>query len=557
MDYLLNQISVEGEISNFKHHSNGNFYFSLKDERARINTIMYREDTLELSFVPKDGMKIVATGTVSFYENQGQTNFYITSLEEIGHGELYRKFLTLRDELEKKGLFSPNHKKSLPHFPTSVGIITSDTGAAVQDIINILHEKNDLVNIIVYPALVQGVSASESIIEGLSYFNAHPVDTIIIGRGGGSFEDLYAFNDEKLAYAIYQSNIPIISAVGHEIDYSISDFVADARAATPTKAAEMVTCSKQELWKNLLLVRESLIEQITKNLEEKTGKLTQVRYYFQSLNMADKISNETNSLRFSCLELQRNIEKKNQKERDKLRGISLQLEQQWLGYFHYQQKLLREIHQAMWKCGYVLYEKTQSYAHSLYICQSKLPNQRYFLKGRYTELQREKSKLSQRIQQNLDDEKRIIANVHEKIRWYSDTFYRTQNYKLQTLREFFRQVELSTKITAQKDAVNQSGEKLLGQLSNIPFIEKQNSLQRQVEAIQISLLEKIHGQRRELELEKSKMDYIYQQINHIRILSKTGKEIQELSDLSSGEKIEIQFKNGVAHAVVEHVIQMR
>ncbi|MDO5715057.1 MAG: exodeoxyribonuclease VII large subunit [Tissierellia bacterium] len=289
MDYLLNDISVEGEISNLRRHGNGNYYFSLKDEYAHINTIMFREHATNLPFTPYDGLKIIAKGSVSFYESHAQINFYIREMEEAGEGDLYRKYLMLKKKLEKEGLFSPRNKKEISLFPKSVGIVTSGTGAAVKDIINIIREKNKMVDLYIYPSLVQGKEASKDLINGIEYFNSHPVDTIIIGRGGGSFEDLYSFNDESLAYAIYHSKIPIISAVGHEIDFSISDFVADIRAATPSKAAEIVTISQKDIHQKLEGHLQLLCSQMDAKLKQKHAQLYSKISFLKLLNPGQKL----------------------------------------------------------------------------------------------------------------------------------------------------------------------------------------------------------------------------------------------------------------------------
>lgn len=268
MDYILSDIEVEGEISNFKHHSNGNMYLSLKDEKAKINGIVYYLDTKNIDFSPQDGDKVIVRGTVSIYERDASLNIYIREMKLKGLGDLHEKFLRLKESLFKEGLFDEENKKKIPYFPRNVGVITSETGAAIRDIIKVLTRRNNSVNIIIYPANVQGDKASNQLIMGIKYFNENPVDVIILGRGGGGYEDLFAFNDEDLAREIYKSDIPIISAVGHEIDFVISDFVSDLRAPTPSAAAEIVTMEKSELIDSLNMSINRMNQKIIRKINE-------------------------------------------------------------------------------------------------------------------------------------------------------------------------------------------------------------------------------------------------------------------------------------------------
>lgn len=253
-------LHVEGEIANFTHHSSGHMYFSLKDEKSTLRCVFFKPYNLYLTFKPKDGEKVICVGKITVYEKSGNYQLNVSRLIAVGVGDLQRRFEELKQKLDEEGLFESANKKPLPVFPEKIGVITSATGAAIQDIQNILIRRFP-VKIYLYPAVVQGDIAAPSIIRGINFFNENfPVDVLIIGRGGGSQEDLFCFNDEMLARAIFSSKIPIISAVGHEIDFTISDFVADLRAPTPSAAAELAVPDRKEilnrvdsLHKNLLL----------------------------------------------------------------------------------------------------------------------------------------------------------------------------------------------------------------------------------------------------------------------------------------------------------------
>ena len=239
-DDVLSAIAISGEISNFKRNSSGHLYFSLKDEGATISAVMFRGDASRLSFLPSDGMKVVVYGKISLYEKTGQYQVYIRTMISDGAGALSRAYEALKRKLEAEGLFAPERKKKLPKLPRRIGIVTSPTGAAIRDMINVTGRRYPLADLVIFPAAVQGVEAPPQLRAGVEYFNAMGnVDVIIIGRGGGSIEDLWAFNDEALARAVAASEIPIISAVGHETDFTLCDFVADCRAPTPSAAAEI------------------------------------------------------------------------------------------------------------------------------------------------------------------------------------------------------------------------------------------------------------------------------------------------------------------------------
>lgn len=240
-DAYLNSITVRGEITNFKAHYTGHFYFTLKDETSTIKCVMFKSMASLVKFKPADGMKVVITGQVSLFERDGTYQIYCKTMVPEGVGELYLAYEQLKEKLAKEGLFDVKYKKKIPFLPNKVGVITSKTGAVVRDIINVSTRRYPNVNLCIFPAAVQGVNVASTVIDGIETFNRlNNVDVIIIARGGGSFEDLFGFNDESLARKIFESNIPIVSAVGHETDFTICDFVSDLRAPTPSAAAELV-----------------------------------------------------------------------------------------------------------------------------------------------------------------------------------------------------------------------------------------------------------------------------------------------------------------------------
>ena len=243
-DEFLNNVLVKGEISNFKDHYTGHKYFTLKDENSLIKCVMFKSYAMHLNFVPKDGMKVIILGSVSVFERDGVYQIYAKAMRQDGLGSLYEAYEKLKADLEKEGLFDEAHKKKIPFMPNTIGVLTSNTGAVIRDIINVSTRRNPNVHIRLYPVPVQGPGAAEKIANGIKFMNEnHLADVLIIGRGGGSLEDLWPFNEEIVARAIYDSEIPIISAVGHETDFSISDFVADLRAPTPSAAAELAVAN--------------------------------------------------------------------------------------------------------------------------------------------------------------------------------------------------------------------------------------------------------------------------------------------------------------------------
>ena len=238
-DVNLNQVFLRGEISNFKAHSRGHLYFTLKDENSRINAIMFSSNASKLKFTPEDGMKVLVTGKISVFEANGGYQIYVNEMLEDGVGNLYIAFEKLKKKLEEEGLFDPKFKKKIPKIPNRIGVITAPTGAAIKDIISTIKRRWPLCEVLLFPSLVQGEYAKEDIVRQIKRASTYDIDTLIVGRGGGSIEDLWPFNEECVARAIFECTIPVISAVGHEVDFTISDFVADLRAPTPTGAAEM------------------------------------------------------------------------------------------------------------------------------------------------------------------------------------------------------------------------------------------------------------------------------------------------------------------------------
>ena len=251
-DPMLAQVAVRGEISNYKLYPSGHHYFTLKDEQSALKCVMFKGNAMSLRFRPASGMKVIALGRISVYPRDGQYQLYVSSMAMDGIGDLYAAFEALKKKLSQQGLFDPAKKKPIPKYPQTVGIVTSSAGAAVHDILRILRRRYPLCSVRLLPVRVQGAEAPEEIVSAIRYANAHDLaDLLIVGRGGGSIEDLWAFNDERVAYAIYESHIPIISAVGHEPDVTIADYVADLRAATPSNGAELAVPDREALAQNL------------------------------------------------------------------------------------------------------------------------------------------------------------------------------------------------------------------------------------------------------------------------------------------------------------------
>lgn len=277
-DVNLNEVFLKGEISNFKAHSRGHFYFTLKDEGSRINAIMFASQTKKIKFVPQDGMKVLVTGKISVFEANGGYQIYVNEMLEDGVGNLYIAYEQLKKKLENEGLFNKGHKKEIPHIPKRVGVVTAPTGAAIKDIISTIKRRWPLTEIYLFPSLVQGEDAKEDIVKQIKKAENFylPLDTLIVGRGGGSIEDLWPFNEEIVARAIYECKVPTISAVGHEIDFTIADFVADLRAPTPTGAAEMAVPQLSDMKNYLNQVNIRLNNTINNKINNNKRKLNDI-----------------------------------------------------------------------------------------------------------------------------------------------------------------------------------------------------------------------------------------------------------------------------------------
>ncbi len=274
-DYALQNVTVKGEISNFIAHRSGHWYFTLKDEESQIKVVMFRGSNARVLFKPEDGHKVVLRGNISVYSPQGSYQLNATGMRRDGLGDLFVAFEELKRKLDAEGLFDVRHKKALPTLPSKIGVITSANGAAVRDIKNIASRRCSAVQLVLYPSLVQGAGTEEALIKALDYFeNDYPVDVIIIGRGGGSIEDLWGFNGERLARKIFSMQTPIISAVGHETDFTICDFVADLRAPTPSAAAELAVPDVRGILQDLDMRYDRLTESLQNLLEGEKESLT-------------------------------------------------------------------------------------------------------------------------------------------------------------------------------------------------------------------------------------------------------------------------------------------
>ena len=292
-DRVLCDLWVRGEISNFVNHRSGHWYFTLKDPEAQVKAVMFKFNAMRARFLPKDGMKVLLHGRVSVYTQAGQYQIYAEEIQPDGVGSLALQFEQLRRKLETEGLFDPRRKKPIPKYPARIGVITSPTGAAIQDIKNILGRRFPCAEVFLFPSLVQGDGAAEQLIGGLLFFEqVYPVDVIILGRGGGSMEDLWAFNDEMLARTVADCRIPVISAVGHESDFTICDFVADLRAPTPSAAAELAVPDRRELSGMLSGMREQMAYAVSQkiSMEKKTvAKLSSARVFAKPDGLLDPI----------------------------------------------------------------------------------------------------------------------------------------------------------------------------------------------------------------------------------------------------------------------------
>lgn len=296
VDENLQRVFLRGEISNFKAHTTGHFYFSLKDETSKINAIMFRSNASKVLFKPTDGMKVLVSGRVSIYEAMGSYQIYVDEMLEDGVGNLYVAFEQLKKKLQAEGLFDVSHKKKIPKIPKRVGIITASTGAAIRDIMTTIKRRFPICETILFPTLVQGENAKDDIVRNIERAQGYDLDVLIVGRGGGSIEDLWPFNEEVVARAIYNSKIPVISAVGHEVDFTIADFVADLRAPTPTAAAELAVPNISDLKTHINQLSIRLNESIYKKVNYLKLYLDSVKNSFVIKNPQIMFENKKQSL---------------------------------------------------------------------------------------------------------------------------------------------------------------------------------------------------------------------------------------------------------------------
>lgn len=325
-DMILTQIDVEGEISNFKYHYSGHMYFTLKDNSSKIRCVMFRDDNLKLNMDLEEGMNIVASGYISIYEKEGSYQLYIKYIKELGVGDLYKKFDLLKRKLEKEGMFN-KEKKQLPFMPKNIGVATSSSGAAIRDIINVIRRRNPAINIFIYPVAVQGENAPSQIRKGLEYLdNCDFIDLIITGRGGGSIEELFAFNDEELARCIYKLKTPIISAVGHETDFTIADFVSDMRAPTPSAAAEIAVPNMRHLYESLYDKFSVLNSLMTNRISIEKNSLEMLGKYIEYSNPTISILNKKQNLDYLLKDLNDSLDKRLDAENNKLKNFKSNLE---------------------------------------------------------------------------------------------------------------------------------------------------------------------------------------------------------------------------------------
>lgn len=326
-DIFLNDVFIEGEISNFKAHGSGHYYFSLKDANASINAIMYKGNTSMIDFMPENGMKVTVYGYISAYEKTGQYQVYVRMMEQSGKGTFYISFEKLKKKLEDEGLFLAENKKSIPENPKTVAVITSPTGAAIRDIIKISGRRNKNTEIVVIPSLVQGKDAPDEIVKALKDVNKwNKADVIILARGGGSSEDLWCFNSEKVAREIYKSKIPVISAIGHETDFTIADFTADLRASTPSAAAEIVVSDFNIIYDRFNELKYSLERKIYNILSKKKYDLKLLAKESVFFRLDNRIKRNKKYLLELLIRLTKSMEHKIEKESIRYCGIISRLE---------------------------------------------------------------------------------------------------------------------------------------------------------------------------------------------------------------------------------------
>ena len=289
-DYVLSRVSVKGEISNCKYHTSGHIYFTLKDEGGTLSAIMFASQAKSLSFHLSDGMQVIVSGRIEVYERDGKYQLYANSIVQDGIGDLYKKFEELKKQFQDMGYFESEYKRPIPYFSKKIGIVTASTGAAIHDIMNISYRRNPYVSLVLYPALVQGEGAAPSIVSGIETLDTMGMDVIIVGRGGGSIEDLWAFNEECVAEAIFNAKTPIISAVGHETDFTIADFVADLRAPTPSAAAELAVADIHQIENRIAGYEELVNKAFMKVISQKRTVIDNYSMRLKYLNPVSRIN---------------------------------------------------------------------------------------------------------------------------------------------------------------------------------------------------------------------------------------------------------------------------
>lgn len=322
-DYLLTRISVRGEVSNCKYHTSGHIYFTLKDKSGTLSAVMFAGQRKGLNFQLREGQQVVVTGSVDVYERDGRYQLYAREIRREGTGDLFERFQKLRDELEDMGMFAAEYKQPIPKYAMTVGIVTASTGAAIRDIMNISARRNPYVQLVLYPALVQGDQAKYSIAEGIRTLDMMGLDVLIVGRGGGSIEDLWAFNEEMVARAIFECSTPVISAVGHETDVTIADYVADLRAPTPSAAAELAVFDYLQFEGQMQLYRDVLVRGVSRSVERKKYQVEQCRLRLQTMHPRHLL----NEKRQHLADLQDQMERlMSEKLTDRKHGLALMSE---------------------------------------------------------------------------------------------------------------------------------------------------------------------------------------------------------------------------------------
>ena len=326
-DFMMNHIAVSGEISSCKYHSSGHIYFTLKDETGVLKAVMFRSNAAKgMSFHMDVGDRVVVLGEIRIYERDGQYQLYAQQVTRDGVGMLYQKFMERKKELEEMGMYAQEYKRDIPHYAFRIGVVTAPTGAAIRDIQNISHRRNPYVQLLLYPALVQGEGAAASIVQGIYAMEEKNVDVIIVGRGGGSMEDLWAFNEEIVARAIFECPIPIISAVGHETDYTIADYVADLRAPTPSAAAELAVFDYRQVQERLDMSAQTLLYRMNQQMELARGKVREYLLHLKALHPKNQLMQKQQYLTDLEESLERGIQEILQKKRHQLEMYAARLD---------------------------------------------------------------------------------------------------------------------------------------------------------------------------------------------------------------------------------------